>query len=125
MKFTNLCHSLPALILSLFFLPHLAFAELRCGWVDNPTPANWWLTDRDGEWLLSVQGVGDRNNGFLEVTDGWEFQNEWVETNGTYGYGCGCFEGEVDETTNWVLRVTDLSSQTLAICKSDSALPKR
>lgn len=30
--------------------------ENRCGWVDNPTPANWWLTDRDGEWVIGVPG---------------------------------------------------------------------
>ena len=30
--------------------------ERRCGWLQNPTPANWWLVDRDGEWILGVQG---------------------------------------------------------------------
>ncbi|HYG29015.1 MAG TPA: DUF4087 domain-containing protein, partial [Allosphingosinicella sp.] len=30
--------------------------QRRCGWLDNPTPANWWLTDRDGEWLIGAQG---------------------------------------------------------------------
>src|SRR5690349_18304425 len=28
----------------------------RCGWVDNPTPSNWWLVDRDGEWEIGLQG---------------------------------------------------------------------
>ncbi|WP_442808865.1 DUF4087 domain-containing protein [Trinickia soli] len=22
--------------------------ENRCGWLQNPTPANWWLDDKDG-----------------------------------------------------------------------------
>lgn len=125
MQSTNPRPTLPVLLLSLVFLPHFAFAELRCGWVDNPTPANWWLTDRDGEWILGVQGVGDRNNGFFEVTNGWDFQDECVETNGAYGYGFGCFEGQVDEATNWVLEVTRLSSQALAICEDDPTLPTR
>ena len=30
--------------------------ERRCGWLQNPTPANYWLIDRDGEWTLSAQG---------------------------------------------------------------------
>ena len=28
--------------------------ETRCGWFSNPTPANAWLTDKNGEWLFSV-----------------------------------------------------------------------
>jgi hypothetical protein len=48
---------IPALIsgLSIFALPANA-AETRCGWLQNPTPANWWLTDRDGTWTISAQG---------------------------------------------------------------------
>jgi hypothetical protein len=37
-----------------------ALAERRCGWLENPTPANYCLTDRDGEWTIGVQG-GYRN----------------------------------------------------------------
>ena len=29
-----------------------AGAERRCGWLSNPTPANYWLSDRDGEWTI-------------------------------------------------------------------------
>lgn len=27
-------------------------AETRCGWLQNPTPANWWQDDRGGTWTL-------------------------------------------------------------------------
>jgi Protein of unknown function (DUF4087) len=30
--------------------------ETRCGWFSNPTPANASLFDRDGEWIIGVQG---------------------------------------------------------------------
>ena len=30
--------------------------ERRCGWLQNPTPANYWLIDRDGEWTIGAQG---------------------------------------------------------------------
>lgn len=30
--------------------------EIRCGWLDNPTPGNLWLIDRDAEWSISQQG---------------------------------------------------------------------
>lgn len=29
---------------------------LRCGWFDNPTPGNASPTDRDGQWLIGLQG---------------------------------------------------------------------
>ncbi|MCZ8486886.1 DUF4087 domain-containing protein [Vibrio lentus] len=29
--------------------------ETRCGWLENPSPANMWLIDRDGTWNISVQ----------------------------------------------------------------------
>jgi Protein of unknown function (DUF4087) len=30
--------------------------ETRCGWLSNPTPANVWLYDRTGEWIIGLQG---------------------------------------------------------------------
>lgn len=41
-------------------IPELA--KVRCGWFENPTPANAWLTDRDGDWIIPVQG-GHQANG--------------------------------------------------------------
>ena len=29
-------------------------AERRCGWLHNPTPANWWLVDRDEFFPVSI-----------------------------------------------------------------------
>ena len=31
-------------------------SEMRCGWFSNPTPGNASLYDRDGEWIIGVQG---------------------------------------------------------------------
>ena len=61
--------------------------EKRCGWLINPTPANWWLGDRQGEWELGVQG-GYQAPGKDELPD--MSARGWVETNGSYGYGCAC-----------------------------------
>ncbi|MGO4778074.1 DUF4087 domain-containing protein, partial [Lysobacter sp. 2RAB21] len=33
-----------------------AAVENRCGWFVNPSPANAWLIDRDGEWIIATQG---------------------------------------------------------------------
>ena len=71
--------------------------ETRCGWFQNPTPANIWLDDRDGEWIIGVQGG-------YQVESDWEWpafkKGQWVETNGHYGYGCACLRVRVDPETS-------------------------
>ena len=32
-------------------------AVQRCGWWDNPSPGNVWLTDRQGQWTIAIQGL--------------------------------------------------------------------
>ncbi len=51
-------HCLLALTLACLALPAHAAAkvERRCGWFENPTPANATLTDRDGTWEIASQG---------------------------------------------------------------------
>ncbi|MCK6762262.1 DUF4087 domain-containing protein [Enterobacter bugandensis] len=49
--------------LVLLILSNRALAsKLRCGWLQNPSPANQWLTDRDGTWDISLQG-GNSSSG--------------------------------------------------------------
>ena len=46
-------------LLTLLALPASAApakVERRCGWFENPTPANATLTDRDGVWEIASQG---------------------------------------------------------------------
>ena len=75
-------------LLILFSIPLPAMAtERRCGWLDNPTPGNFSLRDRGGEWVLGVQG-GHEAHGFDSMPD--ITTAGWVETNGHYGYGCAC-----------------------------------
>ena len=106
--------------LLLLALPAVA-AEHRCGWLDNPTPANLWLRDRDGEWTLSQQG--------LYVAPGMDNlprrrPSEWVVTNGTsYGYGCVCLRVELDRDTRNVLRVLSGTTLPLSRCRTDPNLP--
>jgi hypothetical protein len=98
----------------------MAAPERRCGWLQNPTPANWWLRDRDGEWVLSVQG-GPPVPGMDEVPD--MTTRGWVATNGPYGYGCACFTLEVDRAARQVLRVISAEPLPLQRCRGDRALP--
>lgn len=66
------------IVLALCALPVGSHAaeENRCGWFSNPTPGNAWLTDRDGEWTISVQG------GYQAIGDWPEFKpKDWKITN--------------------------------------------
>jgi len=96
-------------------------AEQRCGWLENPTPANWWLRDRDGEWVLSVQG-GYQAHGLANLPD--MATNRWVVTNaGGHGYGCACLNVQVDKKSGNVLRLVSARSLPLERCKADRRLP--
>ncbi|MBU3825187.1 MAG: DUF4087 domain-containing protein [Candidatus Oceanisphaera merdipullorum] len=71
-------------VISILFLV-LSFsaisAEKRCGWLENPTPANLWLIDGDSEWTLSIQGKGFINEESLDNMPAID-ENEFVRTNG-------------------------------------------
>ena len=96
-------------------------AERRCGWVENPTPANWWLRDREAEWTLSTMG-GDQAPGQDAMPD--MSTRGWVKTNGGYGYGCGCMVVEVDRTAHRITRLISAIPVPLARCRADHTLPK-
>src|SRR3954469_8265740 len=76
--------------------------ETRCGWFSNPTPANIWLYDREGEWTIGVQGG-------YQVESDWDWPEfkpgQWVETNGEHGYGCACMQLRVEKETHHVLEI--------------------
>jgi len=92
-----------------------------CGWLHNPTPANWWLTDRAGQWTLSSQG-GRQAPGWEEI--GGTNSGEWVETNGSYGYGCACASMRVDRTAGEVIEIRSLEPRPIKACRGNKRLPK-
>ena len=94
--------------------------ETRCGWFSNPTPANAWLYDRDGQWTISVQG------GHQAEGDWPTFKpRQWVRTNvGSYGYGCVCMQLRVNKQTHEVLEIKSSHARSLAQCRQDPSLKK-
>jgi len=97
--------------------PEPVQAESRCGWFDNPTPANASLHDRDGEWVIGVQG------GHQAEGDWPSFgPKQWVETNGHYGYGCACMRLQVDRETHRVIKIESARARPLSACRRDRAL---
>lgn len=92
--------------------------ETRCGWFSNPTPANAWLEDRNGEWIISVQG-GHQAEGEWPTFK----PRQWVSTNvGSYGYGCACLQLRADHQTHRVLEIKSSSARPLSACRRDRSL---
>lgn len=97
-----------------------AAEENRCGWFSNPTPANAWLTDRDGQWIISTQGGEGAEGDWPTFKD-----RDWVVTNGiSYGYGCACMRVTVDRKEKRILTIKSSRALPLATCRNDKAIGK-
>lgn len=91
----------------------------RCGWFDNPTPGNASLFDKDGEWVIAVQGghqvLGDWSPKFKS--------SQWIRHGvGSYGFGCACFKMRVDADEKNVLEIFSAQAMPLASCRGDAAI---
>ncbi len=103
------------------FFSSSALGETRCGWIDNPTPGNFWLTDKDGEWTIGVQG-GYQAEG-IEVID-FPTDGQYVNMNGNYGYFCGCISGKSDSETMRIVSIEKSKAKLLKDCLKDENVPK-
>ena len=101
--------------------PEVSPFEMRCGWFVNPTPANIWLYDKEGEWTIGVQGGYQ-----VEGERAWPAfkSRQWVKTNGDYGYGCACMEVRVNKETREVVGIRSARARSLAACRRDRSLQK-
>ncbi len=97
-----------------------ARAPTRCGWFDNPTPGNAWLTDRRARWLVGMQGGPQAAGDWPDFPD-----RQWVPTNGHYGYGCACLQVLDDARSHQIRRILHAWVRPLAACEQDPALPAR
>lgn len=92
--------------------------ERRCGWFENPTPANAWLTDRDRAWTIAIQGGYEAEGDWPTFTEA-----RWVHTNGaSYGYGCACLDATFDRASGRVVRIAHARARSLAVCRADRKL---
>lgn len=115
---------------ALLILPILAFTataanaqrntENRCGWYENPSPANHWLTDRDRQWLIGAQG-GYQARGIDRIGD--TPQSQWVRSGpGSYGYGCACAQVRTDRRNSQIVNILNWRSVPLSQCRRDRRL---
>ncbi|MEI6427219.1 MAG: DUF4087 domain-containing protein [Pseudanabaena sp. ELA607] len=94
-------------------------SEYRCGWLQNPTPANWYLKDRDGSWTISSQG-GYQAEGMENLPS---FNSrEYVKTNGYYGYGCACLQVETNVNQMRIVSIENGQSLKLNVCREDPTI---
>lgn len=91
--------------------------ETRCGWFANPTPANAWLNDKDGEWTIGVQGGYQAEGDWPDFSD-----SQWVKTNVNYGYGCACMSVKVNRQTHQITEIKKATARPLSVCRADHAL---
>jgi len=95
----------------------VAAPALRCGWFDNPTPGNAWLTDRDGEWTIGIQGGHQADGDWPAFTAA-----QWVRTNIHYGHGCACIKLVANTETREVQHILSARAVPLRQCRQDPAL---
>lgn len=96
-------------------------AETRCGWLQNPTPANWWLVDGDGTWTMMTQGGGYEPDGFESIPD--ISAGDYVRTNGNYGYACACMDVDTDAAEGRIVAIHSFRQLSITQCSDDPALP--
>jgi hypothetical protein len=109
-----------ALVWTLTACMHPAFAEERCGWLENPTPGNWWLKNSLGLWIISAQG-GPYADGAEKLPE--PTPNRFVATNGNYGYSCACVSGIFDDHAQLLTRLDATRVLALSVCRDDKTLP--
>ena len=95
-------------------------AETRCGWFVNPTPANAWLNDAAGQWIIGVQGGFQADGAWPEFDS-----DQWVNTNVNYGYGCACMNVTTDRKAKRITRIVSSRARPLSVCRKDKAISKR
>lgn len=111
------------LLLSLFLVHGCATAkETRCGWLDNPSPGNYWLSDKDGTWIIARQGA-EQAEGVELLTP--QNKAEFVNMNYGYGYSCACVGVDANQQTQFINKVHDYEQLSLKRCLDDDSLKKR
>lgn len=117
------CWTVAALSIAVHCLPAQA-AQTRCGWLENLTPRDWTLVDRDGAWLLMRQDQISEPVGMDLIPD--LTTKDWVASNGPAGgYACACLSVDVSNRTRRITRIMALKQKPIAACQTDPNLPKR
>ena len=106
-------------------LQSIAAAEYRCGWLDNPAPGQYQFTDKQATWTIMKRGgyklpaVSMKN---LPVQQ----PNEFVRTNGSFGYSCSCMSVTTDARSKRITSIVHKGKQVLLKrCLEDKSIADR
>jgi uncharacterized protein DUF4087 len=99
--------------------PFATASETRCGWFNNPTPANASIYDREAEWIIGVQGGHQADGDWPDFKPA-----QWVKTNRDYGYGCACMRVQTNSRTHEVSTIESAEARALSACRKDAALKR-
>lgn len=118
-----------SLTLTLAVTTPVLASENRCGWIQNPTPGNYWLDDGEGSWMMMAQGSDQEPVGMENMPD--FSAGDFVKTNGYYGYACTCMKVETERSgdfgESFVGRITAIYSVKqlpISKCRADKALAR-
>lgn len=94
-------------------------SEQRCGWIENPSPENYFLVDQDGSWTIAVQG-GYQAKGFENLPP-LTLGNEKKQGAAV----CACVDVELSKAKRRVEKIVDSFRLPATNCLNDQSLPKR
>lgn len=114
--------SLGLVLAGVFVSGQAMAAEMRCGWLANPTPGNWFFTDRDESWTLRWQGGEYEPLGMDAIGD--ISAGDYRKVNGNYGYACACMKVDttIFQSEPYVTAIHSFEQIPLARCDADPAL---
>ncbi len=110
--------------LAVFYCLSTNAKEVRCGWLENPSPSNMWLIDRDGIWNISVQGaVNNLDDKSIELAyQAIADDKDFVRTNNNYEFSCACLTVDLDIDRMLVKTVYKADQLNLKQCLEDVAI---
>ncbi|MCS6960762.1 MAG: DUF4087 domain-containing protein [Pseudanabaenaceae cyanobacterium SKYGB_i_bin29] len=97
--------------------------ERRCGWLENPSLGEWYLTDRLATWEIArPNGFNARGVENIRITS----ERDFVYTKRNYGYTCACMDVTTTrfDTTWRITSIRNFRQQSLKQCLEDPDLPR-
>jgi hypothetical protein len=106
-------------------LSSTAFAEYRCGWLDNPEPGSYQLIDKEAVWTIS------KNDGYRIPAASLKNlpqrqENQFIRTNGNFGYSCSCVSVKTEARSRRITSIDFKGKQVLLKrCLEDKTIAHR
>lgn len=112
-------------IVLMFGIHSVVYAEYRCGWLDNPEPGHFQLTDKEAVWTISKREayrIPDASLKKLPARD----ENQFIRTNGSFGYSCSCLSVTTDTVSRRIKSINFKGKQVLLKrCLEDKTIAHR